>query len=162
MRARLSTVVLMVRTRKTTASIQTSKPRTSLDCKSKRKRDEEDSEEGYVESSSVRKRRKPGTPQRSRHPQAQVENPSQDSEDSEKESSEGADEEQHTVLKRDWYLVRAVIDERFKEGSDGETKHQFLIDWVPSAQETYEPTWESVGRSIALLEPGRFADTWIG
>ncbi|GKU02993.1 hypothetical protein FLAG1_05384 [Fusarium langsethiae] len=130
----------MVKTRKTPTSIQIRKQRTSLNRKSKRKRDQDS--ESDVEPPSARKRRKPGTPQRSSRSHAQVGYSDQDSEDTEKESSEDSDKQEDTVLKRDWYLVRAVIDERFKEGSDGETKHEYLVDWVPSHQETYQPTWE--------------------
>ncbi|KAJ4140853.1 hypothetical protein NW768_000057 [Fusarium equiseti] len=126
----------MVKTRKTSPSKQTSK-RSSLNRKSKRKRDEEDSEADYVVPSSARKRRKPGTPQRSPQPPVSARNPDQVTGE-----IEDPDRDEDTVLERDWYLVRAVIDERFEEGSDGETKHQYLVDWVPSHQETYQPTWE--------------------
>ncbi|CEI39468.1 hypothetical protein FVEN_g8685 [Fusarium venenatum] len=129
----------MVKTRKATASNQTRKQRTSLNQKSKRKRDQDS--ESDVEPQSARKRRKSGIPQRSSRSHAQVEYPDQDSEDTEKESSEDSDKQENTVLKRGWYLVRAVIDERF-ESSDGETKHEYLVDWVPGSQETYQPTWE--------------------
>jgi hypothetical protein len=129
----------MVKTRKTTASNQTRKQRTSLNRKSKRKRDQDS--ESDVEPPSARKRRKSGIPQRSSQSHAQVEYPDQDSEEAEKESSGDSDEQEDTVLKGGWYLVRAVIDERF-EISDGETKHEYLVDWVPSSQETYQPTWE--------------------
>jgi hypothetical protein len=138
----------MVKTRKTTASIQIRKQRTSLNRKSKRKRDQDS--ESDVEPPSARKRRKQGTPQRSSRSHAQVEYSDQDSEDTEKESSEDSDKQEDTVLKRGWYLVRAVIDERFKEGSDGETKHEYLVDWASSHQETYQPTWELVRCSVAL------------
>ncbi|KAL6924432.1 hypothetical protein FSST1_001706 [Fusarium sambucinum] len=129
----------MVKTRKTTASSQTRKQRTSLNHKSKRKRDQDS--ESDVEPQSARKRRKSGIPQRSSRSHAQVEDPDQDSQDTEKESPEDSDKQEDTVLKRGWYLVRAVIDERF-ESSDGETKHEYLVDWVPGSQETYQPTWE--------------------
>jgi hypothetical protein len=139
----------MVKTRKTTASNQTRKQRTSLNRKSKRKRDQDS--ESDVEPPSARKRRKSGIPQRSSQSHAQVEYPDQDSEEAEKESSGDSDEQEDTVLKGGWYLVRAVIDERF-EISDGETKHEYLVDWVPSSQETYQPTWELVRCSVALLK----------
>ncbi|RGP77393.1 hypothetical protein FLONG3_4485 [Fusarium longipes] len=130
----------MVKTRKTTASIQTRNQRTSLNRKPKRKRNQ-DSESDYAEPSSARKRRKSGTAQCNSQSQAQVEDLGQDSEETEEESSD-SDKQEDTVLKRGWYLVRAVIDERFQEGSDGETKHEYLVDWVSSAQQTYQPTWE--------------------
>jgi hypothetical protein len=141
----------MVKTRKTTASIQTRNQRTSLNRKSKRKRDQ-DSESDYVEPPSARKRRKSGTPQRSSRSQAQAENPGQDSQETEKESSEDSDKQEDTVLKGGWYRVRKVLDERYKEGSDGETKHEYLVDWAPSHQKTYQPTWELVRCSVALLK----------
>jgi hypothetical protein len=136
----------MVKTRKTNPSKQTHK-RSSLNRKSKRKRDEEDSEADYVVPSSARKRRKSGTPQRSPQSPVSARNPDQVSGE-----IEDSDRNEDTVLERDWYSVRAVIDERFEEGSDGETKHQYLVDWLPSHQETYQPTWELVGCPVALLK----------
>ncbi|CEF85646.1 unnamed protein product [Fusarium graminearum] len=129
----------MVKTRKTTASIQTRNQRTSLNRKSKRKRDKDSGSD--VEPLSARKRRKSSIPQRSSQSHAQVEYPDQDSEEAEKETSEDSDTQEDTALKRGWYLVRAVIDERF-EASDGETRHEYLVDWEPGPQETYQPTWE--------------------
>lgn len=139
----------MVKTRKTTASIQTRNQRTSLNHKSKRKRDQDS--ESDVEPLSARKRRKSSIPQRSSQSHAQVEYPDQDSEEAEKETSEDSDTQEDTVLKRGWYLVRAVIDERF-EASDGETRHEYLVDWEPGPQETYQPTWELVRCPVELLK----------
>ncbi|CAG7558534.1 unnamed protein product [Fusarium equiseti] len=99
----------MVKTRKTSPSKQTRK-RSSLNRKSKRKRDEEDSEADYVVPSSARKRRKSGTPQRSPQSPVSARNPDQVS--GEIEDSEGNED---TVLERDWYSAENLNDDALKD-----------------------------------------------
>ncbi|RFN45911.1 hypothetical protein FIE12Z_9833 [Fusarium flagelliforme] len=99
----------MVKTRKTNPSKQTRK-RSSLNRKSKRKRDEEDSEADYVVPSSARKRRKSGTPQRSPQSPVPARNPDQVSGE-----IEDSDRDEDTVLERDWYSAENLNDDALKD-----------------------------------------------
>ncbi|KAF4994875.1 hypothetical protein FGRMN_5507 [Fusarium graminum] len=143
----------MVRTRRSTptsrpSTPQTSTPRnsaTSLNHKSRRKREHEDSEEEYSERPSSRKRRRLSTPKRTpshkdkqgrglgetgyRNKEGETAGQTEQDQDS------GEDEE-------GFWQVKRVVEERLAIRDSGNFVTECLVEWKPSpGGRVYKPEW---------------------
>ncbi|KAF4953165.1 hypothetical protein FSARC_12459 [Fusarium sarcochroum] len=135
----------MVRTRKKTDSPNKRKPRVSLNRKSKRKRDDADGEEDYIDDPTARKRGKSGVSKRGRLLQDEQGDSEHQSQAKDSQEIEKGDIAEHGDTESDsdkgWFAIRAIIDERpaFNQKTR-KWKTEYLVDWENSSKGKAYPT----------------------